>query len=285
MEDEGTSYSSTGTTSTSTITHFWCHSCSRVIQPLLEGSDIKCPECQTGFIEEMEGPALSDVPFVGHTRAPPPNFWAPIILSMLRDSYRSNRRSRTLPPPLVPLLSSNETDGMTLVLQGGDGNQVYGISLNDYLRGPNLEMLLQHLLDSDLARHGTPPAQKEAVDAMPRIKIEEIASCPVCLEDFEIGDEAREMPCKHHFHDSCIIPWLEMHSSCPVCRYEMPADEPKEEGSSTGTGQREERGIGNRQTERSQDTGSPRNRRSRLRSLFHWITHRGSSNSSNRTSG
>lgn len=309
MVDEGTSYSNMASTSTSTSTtiQYWCHSCTRVIQPLLEGSQIKCPNCQTGFIEEMDGPGLSNeagLPHAVHTSTNvAANFWAPIVLSMIRDSYRSNRQAWALPPSLVPLLNSNETDAMTIVLQGGDSNRLYGVSIRDDILGPGLEMLLQHLLDGDLTRHGTPPTQKEAVEAMPRVKIEEIVSCPVCLEDFAIGDEAREMPCKHQFHHGCIVPWLEMHSSCPVCRYEMPADEPKEEGGSIGVAQREEGGLGNPQLERSRGVGSPRNRvfgwgtstgtsrgtghngmRFRWGQLFHWFTHRGSSNSSNRTS-
>jgi E3 ubiquitin-protein ligase RNF115/126 len=191
---------------------------------------------------------------------------------------------------------------MTIVLQGGDGNHLYGIPMRDYILGPGLEMLLQHLLDSDLTRHGTPPAQKEAMEAMPRVKIEEIVGCSVCLEDFKIGDEARQLPCKHHFHHDCIVPWLEMHSSCPVCRYEMPADEPKEEGISIGIARREENGTDN-QMEGSQGVDGPgsrsfgwgtstdtnrgsghHGRRFHWGSLFNWITHRGSSNSSDRTS-
>ncbi|KAI3697351.1 hypothetical protein L6452_30310 [Arctium lappa] len=35
------------------------------------------------------------------------------------------------------------------------------------------------------------------------------------------------MPCKHKFHGESILPWLELHSSCPVCRYQLPSDESK----------------------------------------------------------
>lgn len=100
-------------------------------------------------------------------------------------------------------------------------------SFRDYLVGPGLDMLLQHLAENDPNRYGTPPAQEEAVKAMPTVAVEQNSQCSVCLDEFEIGDEAKEMPCKHKFHGRCILPWLELHSSCPVCRFQMPCDDSK----------------------------------------------------------
>uniref|UniRef100_J3L8B4 RING-type domain-containing protein n=1 Tax=Oryza brachyantha TaxID=4533 RepID=J3L8B4_ORYBR len=32
------------------------------------------------------------------------------------------------------------------------------------------------------------------------------------------------MPCGHIYHHACILPWLALRSSCPVCRHQMPTD-------------------------------------------------------------
>lgn len=128
----------------------------------------------------------------------------------------------------------------TIIVQGsGGGTHPIG-SLSDYFAGPALDQLMQHLSENDPNRHGTPPAKKEAVDAMPTVKIgENSVQCSVCLDDFEVGIEAKEMPCKHKFHSKCILPWLELHSSCPVCRFELPSDEsrPAQQPNGSGNGE------------------------------------------------
>ncbi|KAJ1297345.1 hypothetical protein BS78_01G368300 [Paspalum vaginatum] len=100
-----------------------------------------------------------------------------------------------------------------------------GLTLGDLFLGPGLDLLLEYLAETDPSRQGTPPARKEAVAALPTVRVPEAFTCPVCLDEVAAGAEAREMPCKHRFHDQCIVPWLDMHSSCPVCRHQLPAEE------------------------------------------------------------
>ena len=49
-------------------------------------------------------------------------------------------------------------------------------------------------------------------------------TCPICIVDFEEGDDLRVLPCEghHRFHQQCVDPWLlELSSSCPLCRQGM----------------------------------------------------------------
>ncbi|KIM26982.1 hypothetical protein M408DRAFT_330342 [Serendipita vermifera MAFF 305830] len=51
-------------------------------------------------------------------------------------------------------------------------------------------------------------------------------TCPICIVDFEEGDDLRVLPCegKHRFHKDCVDPWLlELSSSCPICREDFQA--------------------------------------------------------------
>ena len=45
--------------------------------------------------------------------------------------------------------------------------------------------------------------------------------CPICSEDYEAGECLKVLPCKHYFHGDCVMPWLEMKKTCPICRLEL----------------------------------------------------------------
>lgn len=48
---------------------------------------------------------------------------------------------------------------------------------------------------------------------------EEAATCSVCLGAFQVGERVRLLPvCLHLYHVECIDPWLDAHSTCPICR-------------------------------------------------------------------
>ncbi|XP_019199787.1 PREDICTED: E3 ubiquitin-protein ligase ATL42-like [Ipomoea nil] len=50
--------------------------------------------------------------------------------------------------------------------------------------------------------------------------------CSVCLSRFEDIEILRLLPkCKHAFHIHCIDQWLEKHSSCPLCRHKVTAED------------------------------------------------------------
>ncbi|KAJ6845747.1 E3 ubiquitin-protein ligase RING1-like [Iris pallida] len=275
------------------VGRYWCHMCSQEVNPVTEVVEMKCPQCNSGFIEHLEEGGGEEEQGGGPTAAAAANdpttdlsseralsLWAPILLGMLashRDDgflsllRRRQQRSSAVLQLLHGLQESNdngnggsEREGQHMILvnpfsqavivrapfnnadNGGGGDNSSsrssnsriggGVSLGDYFVGPGLEQLLQHLAENDPNRYGTPPAQKEAVEAMPTVEVGEKTNCPVCLEEFEIGEEAREMPCRHRFHGGCIVPWLEMHSSCPLCRFQMPVDGDKDSGSSGGGG-------------------------------------------------
>jgi hypothetical protein len=45
----------------------------------------------------------------------------------------------------------------------------------------------------------------------------ENANCSICLTEYEEGESLRQLPCRHHFHMSCLDEWLKINAKCPLC--------------------------------------------------------------------
>jgi hypothetical protein len=43
------------------------------------------------------------------------------------------------------------------------------------------------------------------------------ATCPTCLEEYDVENPKCWTRCGHHFHVPCIYEWLERSQDCPVC--------------------------------------------------------------------
>ncbi|KAK9283488.1 hypothetical protein L1049_011734 [Liquidambar formosana] len=48
---------------------------------------------------------------------------------------------------------------------------------------------------------------------------EDELTCSVCLEQVNVGELIRSLPCLHRFHANCIDPWLRQQGTCPVCKF------------------------------------------------------------------
>ncbi|CAN6937761.1 unnamed protein product [Brassica oleracea var. botrytis] len=75
-------------------------------------------------------------------------------------------------------------------------------------------------------RVGPPPASLSAIEDLKTVTIteEDLAKekvCAICKEEFEVGEEGKELKCLHLYHTSCIVSWLNIHNTCPICRFEV----------------------------------------------------------------
>ena len=77
----------------------------------------------------------------------------------------------------------------------------------------------------------TPPASVDAICDLLPLRLRAIPngndSCLICSDHYECGsDVVCSLPCGHIYHYNCIGDWLGRNCTCPVCRYELPTDDP-----------------------------------------------------------
>lgn len=287
----------------------WCYQCRRPVR--LRGRDLLCPYCDCGFVQELSEIAGTRQQEFGFQTDDPSEF--PIterfldprfglvdgLAAFMRHRMATNldirRRSGLFPeqglafgsgPWLIfngqgPVRMSND-DGFEFVLNGTPRFGQRRSGVEDFFMGPGLEQLIEQLTMND--RQGPPPAPRSAIDAMPTVKITHRhlstdSHCPVCKEKFELGSEARQMPCNHIYHADCIVPWLVQHNSCPVCRLELP---PQVSGSARGRRSTNLSGNGSNNNNSGEEGNSGQNqgRRSLLSSF--WPFRSSNQNSRNR---
>lgn len=85
-----------------------------------------------------------------------------------------------------------------------------------------------------MTRHITPrlekvsPTEAAVIDQLDRLSTRvHCDECAICMETSDESKDAVDrqaigLPCGHAFHRDCIAPWLQVQSTCPVCRWQLP---------------------------------------------------------------
>lgn len=224
----------------------WCYRCSRFVRVLNQQSlnNLSCPDCNAGFIESFHDPTRNRMFMIGN-RSNSDHNSTPAILRRRRTGddrspfnpvivLRGNSDGSEQVGETGSGSGSGSGSGFELYYDDGAGSGLRPLpnSVSGSLLGSGFDRLLDQLSQIEangVGRIDHPPASKVAIESMPSVVIgdDHVCSelhCAVCTELFEFGTEAREMPCKHLYHYDCIVPWLSIRNSCPVCRYELPVE-------------------------------------------------------------
>ncbi|KAI1901523.1 hypothetical protein AGOR_G00035300 [Albula goreensis] len=149
--------------------------------------------------------------------------------------YRSRGTSRPDRSPAVEGIVQQFLAGL-FANSGGPGSPALSwtgmlhSNPGDYAWGQGgLDAVITQLL-GQFENTGPPPAEKEKISSLPTVIVSQEQAdsnmeCPVCKEDYSVGEPVRQLPCNHFFHSDCIVPWLEMHDTCPVCRKSLSGED------------------------------------------------------------
>jgi hypothetical protein len=88
-----------------------------------------------------------------------------------------------------------------------------------------LDRIITSLTEANPQANAAPPASDKALKNLDRREVtketlgeESSIECSICIDDLKEGDTAVFLPCKHWFHEECVVLWLKEHNTCPICR-------------------------------------------------------------------
>jgi E3 ubiquitin-protein ligase RNF115/126 len=206
--------------------------------------DFTCPTCHLGFIEKVEQQQTPEEPDDDDMEFANAHF---MVNGILGDDIAGRRRSNirrrrfttrgshvmTLQPGRGPRRSSSGTienlvedvivNFADYARSGGSPVRFLLGNPGDYVWGRDgLDSIVSQLLNQ-IDGAGPPPLTKEQIQEIPTALISQDhldlkLQCSVCWEDFTIDEKVMKLACDHMYHKDCIIPWLELHGTCPICR-------------------------------------------------------------------
>ncbi len=187
-----------------TTKEYYCYNCKKKFNKIyIENTSIECTFCYSQLCEELLPSYDTDI-------VPPDKFKPYSALPQEQE------------PRIVRLTNPNNP----LV-------QFVTNLINSEYENEEIENILNYIFHNDNNRYGSPPASKSEIKKLNKYILTEDKlndfggenTCSVCKEDFNIGNKMMDLPCNHYFHEECLMPWLNQHDSCPICRYELKTDD------------------------------------------------------------
>ncbi|RDX64433.1 E3 ubiquitin-protein ligase RZF1, partial [Mucuna pruriens] len=232
-----------GVRRTRTFHYFWCLYCQRTVRIPFTNNDIgsMCPYCFHRLRYELDISRPRLLMNVPNNLEPSPATQAMHSLALILDPplRRQNNHSNTTTRWEEQSEDGSNPQAWVTLRYAGPTHPTRPISppqnlvphTNNHNDSIFENTLLNDFIDGVIQnnnRPGPPPATSSAIASLPMVKLTQAhlgsdPNCPICKDEFELDMEARELPCKHFYHSDCIVPWLRMHNTCPVCRYELQA--------------------------------------------------------------
>ena len=233
------------------VKKYWCHLCKKSFLHIYdETTDVQCMYCNKTFCELLQTDNILD-------QSHPINFTPYVVNGTNAESNTNsiNNNNNSNNNNINSILEDIEENGNNANNDNGRRNVrrhfsgllfnfigadnpfrlLSPIIRNHFIQNyeDNIDNIISEIMLHDTNKYGNPPAAKNAIEKLEKCKISEKImkefgvenSCAVCKDEFIIGEECLLMPCNHHFHENCLLPWLKERNSCPVCRYELPTDD------------------------------------------------------------
>lgn len=130
------------------------------------------------------------------------------------------------------LLAVNNVERNSSLEHGATGGPFVTVQDDGYMNTAEYDIFFGQFLENESSLKGGPPTAKSVMENLPLVELTkedldgENVACAVCKDEILRKEKVRRLPCSHFYHGDCIMPWLSIRNTCPVCRFELPTDDP-----------------------------------------------------------
>lgn len=229
-------------TSGSDQAEYWCYQCDTTasVKTLAHHFQIVCRGCNSSFVESLSSIAVSTPPDHFYEAGADENEIDDVEIDVEID---------------YEFQVDGDSDNDNEIPQDGEIDQQVDSDIDEdeevELEGTSVESMLRNVMPGVAAlimayelqgvsleddeietdvdgTSGAPPAAESVVSSLKTIDVEvekDAIHCAVCKDLVSVGEVAKELGCGHGYHQDCILPWLGLRNTCPVCRFELPTDD------------------------------------------------------------